>query len=85
MSQFVRVSQYHFINFSDIREIYIHPEGEGESENDELRLTVTWAGVEDSIDTFSGEEAKKIIGAVELLGINTLNELNIANPPEEPI
>ncbi|MFB2982874.1 hypothetical protein [Microseira sp. BLCC-F43] len=84
MSHFVRISTCRFINFADIRDIYIHKD-EGGNENDELSVTITWAGVEDSIDTFAGEEAKKIIGMVELLSIDTLNSLNIANPPEEPI
>lgn len=80
MTQFIRINATRFINFSDIRDICIDSE-----DDEELSVTITWAGVEDAIDTFSGDEAKKIIGAAELFSINTLNQLNIMNPPEEPI
>ena len=84
MTQFIRIDTYRFINFAEVRDVYIHPEGEGET-NEELSVTITWTGAEDQIDTFVGETARKIIGAVELMAINTLNQLNIANPPDEPI
>jgi hypothetical protein len=69
MSHFVRIEPNRKVNFDDVRDIYI------DGENEEFSLTITWAGVEDNIETFTGEMAKKIFSAVELLAINTMNQL----------
>lgn len=77
MPNFVRISDNKYVNLDDVRDIYIHNEKE-------LEITVTWRGLDASIDVFEGEEAVRLMGLVHLCSIASLRQMHSMTPTEAP-
>ena len=78
MPNIVRLSENRYINFDDVRDIYIDLDKE-------LSVTITWRGEEATVDTFDDEDARKIMVFAELFSSLTFYKVStdVKEPPDE--
>lgn len=78
LPHFIRISDSKYVNLDDVRDIYI------DRDEEELKVTVTWRGLEAAIDVFEGEDAVRLMGLVHLCSIASLRQMHSMTPSEAP-